>query len=89
MYFVTEKSESHGTQLSCDEARAFWVHWAAGEVMVGRGAVVRQDLMMDWLDDQPLRIQGIAFSTANNVQGDWYISNPRGEPSTACATSNI
>ena len=81
---IAEKVESASPLLSCSEARTFWVVWRGGDVMVGNGAVVREHVLAFWVEDNPITVQGVAFSTANNIQGDWTIINPKGKLSQCC-----
>jgi len=57
--------------------RSFWVSWSSGHIKLGYGGTVDDQLILQWLDPQPLAVGMIAISTGSSSQGAWHFSNIR------------
>ncbi|OWF45039.1 C3 and PZP-like alpha-2-macroglobulin domain-containing protein 8 [Mizuhopecten yessoensis] len=59
--------------ISCDEYRYFWISWRNdGEVVLGRGEVVFQDVLLTARDDEYLyQVRFVGISTGFGSSGKW------------------
>ena len=65
--------------LSCDEARWFWISWAAGFIEVGYGHLVGAMPFMGWLDSDPRAIHALTVTTGFGAEGQWVFNSHEGE----------
>lgn len=64
--------------LSCDEMRHFWVTWHQGNLTVGRGNTLGNDVIMAHIDlELPYIVSAAAFSTPD-MAGEWRILREQG-----------
>ena len=66
--------------LSPDSLSPFWVSWLAGTIKFGKGEVVGQQQVFEFVDPTPHVVQSLAFS--GSEEGgvvEWEITMPTGE----------
>ena len=87
--FVTSRSVDkktvHVTQiteqlLSCTEKRVLWISWHNGQVAVGRGDVMGDDIIMAYEEMNPFRLTALSVTT-DGSSGTWQfaINEKQGE----------
>ena len=60
--------------LHCNQHRAFWVSWVGGGVLVGRGAVIGQEVLLNWDSPTGYPITTVGFSTRESEAAQWDVS---------------
>ena len=65
----------------CDVLKPFWLSWTDGLIRVGRGNNIGDQVVVEWLDTEPL---GITFAaiTGWNQLGIWEFSLLKGKTYT-------
>ncbi|CAH1775059.1 unnamed protein product, partial [Owenia fusiformis] len=59
--------------LSGSDYNDFWIDWTGGNVRVGNGQNVGQDIFMTWDDSRRFRSDNVGISTYDGVTGNWII----------------
>ncbi|XP_021364534.1 C3 and PZP-like alpha-2-macroglobulin domain-containing protein 8 [Mizuhopecten yessoensis] len=67
--------------ISCDEYRYFWISWRNdGEVVLGRGEVVFQDVLLTLRDDEYLyQVRFVGITTGSGPSGKWKLPRLRAQ----------
>ena len=65
--------------LSGDAARPFWISWEDGRLAVGRGAVVGDELVVAWTDNNPRMVRTVGLATGIGSQGNWIFNKDDGK----------
>ena len=58
--------------VSADEQRPFWIKWDHGEIVLGRGEVVGEDIILAYYDPSPNPINAVAFN-GNRGLVEWDV----------------
>lgn len=64
--------------LNCNALNTFWIRWVKTSLEVGRGINIGESLILTAFQATPFDISSAAFTTADNVQGLWQITEVRG-----------
>ena len=62
--------------LSCGNTQTMWISWSAGNISVGIGVDVGENVKFTWIDNQPYSINGFALASADDNPVKWMF--PRG-----------
>lgn len=65
--------------LPCSGSQAMWVKWDQGEIMVGLGSTVGQDIKFQWKDEQPYPINAFSFASKDDKAVNWTMLRDYGE----------
>ena len=68
--------------LSESEFRAFWITWKDGNIKVGQGPVVNENIFLEWADPDFIEVTSVTVSSGN--QGDGYWRFPMGKGTCLC-----
>ena len=59
--------------LDCQEARGFWVGWAAQRIAVGYGNIPFEAEFLSYTDTEYRLVTSVGLSTGHGSDGDWFI----------------
>ncbi|VDI41586.1 Hypothetical predicted protein [Mytilus galloprovincialis] len=59
------------SNTDCDQFVPFWISWENGNVKIGKGLIINQDVVIDWTDSDPFIIAGIGVRTGYGSSGQW------------------
>lgn len=70
---VTLASADTAQVLSSSESRSFWIQWYHGEIVVGKGSIGNNDIIVSYYDPSPAPITAATF-TGNGAVGTWHVA---------------
>ncbi|KAI0235762.1 hypothetical protein LSAT2_013711 [Lamellibrachia satsuma] len=60
--------------LDCDEYRPFWIMWEDGDIVVGRGRVLGEQIFVQLKNPQNSHeVRGVSVKTGKDTPGKWFI----------------
>ncbi|CAG2198494.1 unnamed protein product [Mytilus edulis] len=59
------------SNTDCDQFVPFWISWENGNVKIGKGLIINQDVVIDWTDSDPFIIAGIGVRSGYGSSGQW------------------
>ncbi|ELU12989.1 hypothetical protein CAPTEDRAFT_114549 [Capitella teleta] len=65
--------------LSCDELRLFWVSWQEGRIRAGQGNSLDHNILVEWVDPEPMGVGIISVTTGWGSTGEWEFANILGK----------
>ncbi|CAH1798441.1 unnamed protein product [Owenia fusiformis] len=67
------KVSHRGSILNCTEMMPFWVSWMNGDVQVGKGHAIGQNIILAWQDPTSHVVNALNFVTGFGASGTWEI----------------
>ena len=66
-------TDAYRDRLDCLTYMPFWVSWKRGHLKLGSGNTVDGNIIGDWVDPSPFKVNSIGISTTWGSTGQWKI----------------
>ncbi|CAC5424728.1 unnamed protein product [Mytilus coruscus] len=70
---VIESNVLGDGSTQCGLFQPFWISWQNGNIKIGKGLAIDNEVVVDWNDPNPFIIHGVGVKTGVGQSGQWTI----------------